>query len=82
MPTYKFRNRITGEEWEDFMGISAADKYLEENPDIERLVNGFPMMASSAMGGKTKPDDSFRDILKEMKKKTSGGITKSTINTF
>lgn len=82
MPTYQFRNKQTGVEWEDFMGISEADKYLEANPDIERLVNGAPMIVSSAMGGKTKPDNGFRDLLKDMKKKHSGGFTKSTINTF
>ena len=82
MPTYRFINKKTGDEWEDFMGISAADKYLEENPHIERLVNGAPMIVSSAMGGKTKPDNGFRDLLKDMKKKHSGGISKSSINTF
>lgn len=82
MPTYKFRNNQTGEVWEDFMGISAADKYLEENPHIERLVNGAPLLVGSAMGGKTKPDDGFRDLLKDMKKKHSGGLSRSTINTF
>lgn len=82
MPTYQFRNNKTGVEWEEFMGISEADRYLEENPDIERLVNGAPMIVSSAMGGKTKPDSGFRDLLKDMKKKHSGGLTKSTINTF
>jgi hypothetical protein len=82
MPTYRFKNTKTGDEWEEFMGISAADKYLEENPHIERLVNGAPMLVGSAMGGKTKPDDGFRDLLKDMKKKHSGGISKSSINTF
>lgn len=82
MPTYLFRDKNTGKEWEEFMGISAADKYLEENPHIERLVNGVPGIASGVMhGAKSKPDEGFRDILREMKKKTSKGITQSTINT-
>lgn len=82
MPTYQFKNNKTGVEWEEFMGISEADRYLEANPDVERLVNGAPMIVGSAMGGRTKPDDGFRDLLKDMKKKHSGGFTKSTINTF
>jgi len=82
MPTYRFINKQTGVEWEEFMGISEAEKYLQENPDVEKLVNGAPMLVSSAMGGKTKPDDGFRDLLKDMKKKHSGGFTKSSINTF
>ena len=83
MPTYLFRNKDTGEEWEEFMGISAADEFLKENPNIERLINGVPGIASGAMhGARSKPDEGFRDILREMKKKSSGGFTKSTINTF
>lgn len=83
MPTYLFKNKDTGEQWEEFMGISAADKYLVENPHIERMVNGFPGMASSAMGAsKTKPDDGFRDVLREIKRKSQQGISRSTINTF
>ena len=36
MPTYKFHNKDTGEVWEEFMGISAADDMLKDNPHIER----------------------------------------------
>lgn len=83
MPTYLFRNKDTDEVWEEFMGISAADEFLKENPHIERLVHGVPGIASGAMhGNKSKPDEGFRDILREMKKKSERGITRSTINTF
>lgn len=80
MPTYKFLNNETGEEHEDFMSISALDEYLKNNPNIVQLVNGAPMIASGR--GMGKPDQGFRDLLKDMKKKHSGGLTKSTINTF
>jgi hypothetical protein len=83
VPTYLFKNKDTGEQWEEFMGISAADKYLVENPHIERLVNGFPGMSSGVMNGaKSKPDEGFRDVLREIKKKSQQGISRSTINTF
>jgi len=83
VPTYLFRDRNTDVQWEEFMGISAADKYLEENPHIERMVNGFPGMASGVMNGaKSKPDEGFRDVLREIKKKSQQGISRSTINTF
>ena len=79
MPTYRFINE-TGEEFEEFMTISALDEYLRDNPNITQLVNGAPMISSGR--GMGKPDNGFRDLLKEMKKKHSGGKTKSTINTF
>jgi hypothetical protein len=80
MPTYRFLNNDTGEEFEDFMGISALDVYLNENPNITQLVNGAPMIHSGR--GLKKPDSGFRDILKNIKREHSRGLTRSTVNTF
>lgn len=79
MPTYRFLDNDTGEEFTDFMSISALDVYLSENPNLTQLVNGAPMIVS---GVPLKPDNGFRDLLKEIKKNHSQGLTKSTINTF
>jgi hypothetical protein len=80
MPTYKFLNNETGEEFEDFMSISALDEYLKTNPHITQLVNGAPLIHSGR--GMGKPDQGFRDLLKHIKKGNSKGIKRSTINTF
>lgn len=80
MPTYNFINTETGEEFEEFMSISALDSYLQENPHVTQLVSGAPMVVSGR--GMGKPDQGFRDLLKDMKKKHSQGFTRSTINPF
>ena len=80
VPTYSFLNKETGEEYELFMGISEREEYLKANPHIEQTVSGAPLISSGR--GMGKPDQGFRDILREIKKKNSKGITKSTINTF
>jgi len=80
MPTYKFVNNDTGEEFEDFMSISALDVYLEENKNVTQLVNGAPHIVSGR--GMGKPDNGFRDLLKNIKKEHSKGISRSTVNTF
>lgn len=79
MPTYSFINNDTDEEFTEFMSISERDKFLKENTHITQTINGAPMIVS---GVNLKPDGGFRDLLKEMKKKHSQGITKSNINTF
>jgi hypothetical protein len=79
MPTYKFLNNDTGEEYEEFMSISALDSYLEEN-NVTQLVNGAPMIHSGR--GMGKPDAGFRDLLKNIKKGNQKGIRRSTVNTF
>lgn len=80
MPTYRFLNTITNEEFEDFMSISNLEGYLKDNPHFVQLVNGAPMIVSGR--GMKKPDQGFRDILKEIKTKHSKGISKSTVNDF
>ena len=80
MPTYKFLNTTTGKEFEDFMSISALDQFLSENPNVVQLINGAPAISSGR--GMGKPDSGFRDLLKDMKKKHSKGLSRSTINTF
>lgn len=80
MPTYKFLNNQTGEEFEEFMSISSMEEYLKNNPHITQLVNGAPLIHSGRGFG--KPDQGFRDLLKDIKKKHSQGITKSTVNNF
>ena len=80
MPTYKFLNNDTGEEFEDFMSISALNVFLEGNKHITQLVHGAPLIHSGR--GLQKPDSGFRDLLKNIKKGNSKGVSGSTVNTF
>ena len=79
MPTYNFLNNDTGEEFSEFMSISSLDDYLKSNPNITQLVNEAPGLVS---GVNKKPDQGFRDLLKDIKKNNSKGFQKSSINTF
>ena len=45
MPTYDFRNKDTGEVFEEMMGISAKEEYLKDNPHIEQIFTKFPATA-------------------------------------
>jgi hypothetical protein len=80
MPTYRFLDNDKGEEYEEFMSISALEIYVQEHPNHTLLINGAPMIHSGR--GRSKPEEGFRDLLKDIKKKHSGGSSKSTINTF
>ena len=82
MPTYLFINTETNEEFEEFMTISARDTYLEEHKHITQLVNGAPAIGDVVRLGLKKPDNAFRDILRNTKKEHSRGLTRSTVNTF
>ena len=79
MPTYSFRNKQTGEVFDKFMSLSARDQYLQENPDLESVF-GAPALIDQT--STKKPDQGFRDVLREIKKKHNKVFTPSTINTF
>mgnify|MGYP007034198162 CR=1 FL=1 len=79
MPTYNFSFVDTGKEFSKFMGMSELDVYLETNPNIKQIPTA-PAIISGR--GTKKPDDGFRDLLKDMKTHHSRGVTKSTINVF
>ena len=82
MPNYTFHNNETDETWNDHMSYDELKSFLKENPHINQVFTAIPIADPTRVGIKTKPDDGFRDLLKDMKKKHSRGITKSSINTF
>ena len=81
MPTYSFRNIKTGEEFDEIMSIKNLDQYKLDNPDLEQLL-GTPPIGDPVRLGLKKPDDTFRDILKQIKKNNDSKRVRSTINPF
>jgi len=77
MPTYIITDINTGEEEEMFMSISEMQKYFADNPNKKQVI-GSPMIVSGVASARMKPDNGFRDVLKEIK----GKHRKSTINTW
>lgn len=78
MPTYNLLNNDTGEEFEEFMSYSALEQYLNDNPHVTQQLSA-PSIVS---GVPNKPDNGFRDLLKNMKKANSKGFRAANINTF
>jgi len=81
MPTYSFRDKISGEEFDKIMSIYKLDQYKLDNPNLEQLL-GTPPIGDPVRLGLKKPDDTFRDILKQIKKNTYSQRIKSSINSF
>lgn len=74
---YRFRNRKTGKINEFFGSISEAEQYEKDHPNEEWLC-GAPLIGDPIRQGVRKPDDAFRDRLKDIKKSHRG----SKINTW
>lgn len=80
MPTYVMYHKVTQHEQVEFLSISEMEHWLENNPDWD-VRPASPLIHSGQ--GLRKPDDGFRDVLREIKKRNSRGISKANaINTF
>lgn len=75
MPTYNVVNKKTGKVSTKFMTWVEFNDFLKANPDYEQ-VPAAPLIHSGI--GLKKPDDSFRDILRRIKKSHLG----ANVNTF
>jgi uncharacterized protein YneF (UPF0154 family) len=76
MPTYKFRDKDTGVEFEQFMSISGREKYLKENPNLEQMINGAPMLVDPVRVGVRRSDAGFKEVLHKIHEKTPGSDLK------
>jgi hypothetical protein len=75
---YAFRDAETGVVSIFDVPMAELDEFKAANPNlIQELCT--PMIVS---GVPRKPDNGFRDVLREIKKKHSRGISQSTVNTF
>jgi hypothetical protein len=78
MPVYAFKNKDTEEIEEHTLRISEYDKFKEDNPHLERYIDGSPGMSDPVRLGLVKPSEGFREVLRNIQK----GSPRSKINTF
>ena len=56
MPTYTFLNKETGKSWDQMMSISESEKFLKDNPNIQKVPTAINMVRS-VMGQKSMRND-------------------------
>lgn len=71
MPTYIFRNKETGEQFEKIMKISELDAFREQNPQLETIIQS-PMICDPVRVGARKMDTGFKEVLQRIHEKTPG----------
>jgi len=78
MPKYTFRNNESNEVFDITMSISERDQYVQDNHHLTQLITGAPAIGDPHRLGLKKPDDGFRDVLRNVKHHHK----KDNINTF
>jgi hypothetical protein len=83
MPTYSFEDTKTNEQFDKILSMSERETYLKDNPHVKQIFKKAPGIGDPVRLGLRKPDDGFRDVLKNVKHHHGGSRTiKNTINDF
>lgn len=75
MPTYTFRNKDTGEEYDRIMTYSNRTKHLEENPNVEQIIKSPMIVSGVGSNMAAKIDNGFNDVLQRVKSGAGKGNT-------
>lgn len=83
MPRYTFYNSLNDQYSEETMSYTDMKSFVKTNPHMKHILQPPKFADPSRMDAtRGKPDDAFRDRLKDIKSAHSGGLSKSTINTW
>jgi len=80
MPIYSFRDKNTQETFDRVMSYDSKLEFLEENPHLESIITSAPSIGDSVRLGLRKPDQGFRDVLKNIK--SNKAYSNNKINDF
>lgn len=72
MPLYTVRNIETQESKDIILKWSEREQYLIDNPGWEFIITGAPSIGDPVKLGITRPDEGFKDRLREIHKNTPG----------
>jgi hypothetical protein len=77
MPTYKFKDKNTGEVFERTMKIAELDQFRDDNPHLETIISA-PMICDPVRVGVRRQDGGFKEVLQKVHERTPG----SKLNTL
>jgi hypothetical protein len=72
MPTYVFRNKETGEQFEQVMRMSELDPFREANPELETVIQAVAFGDPTKLSSTRKFDTGFKEVLQRIHEKTPG----------
>jgi len=61
MPLYTFRNNDTDEQWDDLMGISESEFFLQNNPNIVKVPVACNLVGGT--GDRVRTDSGMKEMI-------------------
>ena len=78
MPTYVFRNKETGEQFEKILKISQLDSFRAENPQLETVIQAVAFGDPTKLSNTRKFDSGFKEVLQKIHERTPGSELNKT----
>jgi hypothetical protein len=78
MPTYVFRNKETGEQFEQIMKMSELDSFRAENPQLETVIQAVAFGDPTKMSTTRKFDSGFKEVLQKIHERSPGSELNKT----
>ena len=66
MPTYRFRDMKSGEEFDEFMSMGEREKYLKTHPTIAQVPVPVAFVGDHIMGVGPKTDGGFNERMEQI----------------
>ena len=78
MPTYVFRNKETGEQFEQVMKMSELDLFRAENPQLETVIQSVAFGDPTKLTTTRKFDSGFKEVLQKIHERSPGSELNKT----
>jgi hypothetical protein len=78
MPTYVFRNKETGEQFEQIMKISELDSFRVDNPHLETVIQAVAFGDPTKLSSSRKFDSGFKEVLQKIHERSPGSELNKT----
>lgn len=72
MPTYVFRDKETGEQFEKIMKMSELDMFREQNPKLETVIQAASIGDPTKLTTTRKFDSGFKEVLQKIHERSPG----------
>ena len=78
MPTYVFRNKQTGEQFEQIMKMSELDSFRVDNPQLETVIQAVALGDPTKLSSSRKFDSGFKEVLQKIHERSPGSELNKT----
>ena len=78
MPTYVFRNKETGEQFEQIMKMSELDSFRVNNPQLETVIQAVAFGDPTKLSSSRKFDSGFKEVLQKIHERSPGSELNKT----